>query len=307
MPQVSPPTWTSEELDEQRKLSIDAFARERVGEPLEQYLGLFQDAREAIETIIELSVDLTQIRQRAADVLGDEQLADVCRYLASPPISKDDLETIAQVTMAPTLLRADPSRADALMDVILLGLDRERFPWVSEDRDPTGAELETAIVSTAAMYAMRKHETLRRTQGKNQQEQRVKNFLAEECGFIEVKTRLIDNLARSPEAGHFCGECQVGSRKADIVARLWDGRVMPIECKVSNSATNSYKRINNDAAVKARQWRIEFGDVNIVPAAVLSGVFALNNLTYAQQNGLAILWAHDLAPLRNFIEATKPV
>jgi hypothetical protein len=307
MPQVSPPGWTGEELDEQRKLAIDAFAHERIGEPLEQYLELFQDAREAIETIIELSIDLTQIRQSAVEVLGDERLADVCRYLASPPISKDDLETIAQVTMAPTLVRADPSRADALMDAILLGLDRERFPWVSESREPTEAERETAIVSTAAMRAMRKHETLRRTQGKNQQEQRVKVFLAEECGFIETKTRVIDNLSKAPDPGQFCGECQVGSRKADIAARLWDGRLIPIECKVSNSATNSYKRINNDAAVKAKQWRTEFGAVNVVPAAVLSGVFALNNLTYAQANGLTILWAHDLVPLKNFIEATKPV
>lgn len=307
MPQVSPPTWTRDELDEQRTLAIAAFAHERIGEPLEQYLELFQAARESIETIIELSIDLTQIRESAVDVLGDERLADVCRYLASPPISKDDLEIIAQVTMAPTLVSADPSRADALMEAILLGLDRERFPWVGENREPTEAERETAIVSTAAMRAMRRHETLRRTQGKNQQEQKVKDFLTQECGYTETNTRLIDNIAKSPELGQFCGECQVGSRKADIVARLWDGRVMPIECKVSNSATNSYKRINNDAAVKARQWRIEFGDVNVVPTAVLSGVFALNNLTYAQENRLTILWAHDLAPLGEFIEATKLV
>ena len=43
---------------------------------------------------------------------------------------------------------------------------------------------------------------------------------------------------------------------------------MPIECKVSNSATNSIKRLNNDAAVKARIWRGEFGERQVVPSAV---------------------------------------
>ena len=50
---------------------------------------------------------------------------------------------------------------------------------------------------------------------------------------------------------------------------------MPLECKVSNSSTNSVKRLNNDAAVKAETWRQDFGTVPIVPAAVLSGVYKL--------------------------------
>ena len=305
MPQVMPPIWTDAELDADRRQAVQAFIDERIGEPLEQYLAFFQSARESIETIVELTLDLTQIRERASEVLGNPDLVDCCRYLASPPISRDDLETIADVTMAPTLIKKDPARAERLMDTILLGLDRERFPWVSEDRDPTEAEREMAIVSTAAMRAMRQVETLRRNEGKNLQEKEVKRFLAEECGFTEVATRDITNLARAPELGCFCGECAVGSRKADIVVRLWDGRVMPIECKVSNSSTNSYKRINNDAAVKADTWRVEFGDVNAVPAAVLSGVFALNNLTYAQEHKLTLLWSHRLRPLKEFIEATK--
>lgn len=304
MPQVMPPVWTTARLDSDRRRAEQAFIDERIGEPLEQYLEFFQGAREAIETILELTLDLAQVRERASEILVDPALVDCCRYLASPPISRDDLETIADVTMAPTLIEKDPTRAERLMDIILLGLDRERFPWVSEDRDPTEAERETAIVSTAAMRAMRQHEALRRNEGKNQQEKEVKRFLVEECGFTTVDTRDITNLAKAPDLGSFCGECLVGTRKADIAVRLWDGRLMPIECKVSNSATNSYKRINNDAAVKADRWRTEFGDVNVVPAAVLSGVFALNNLKYAQEHKLTLLWAHDLRPLQDFIDAT---
>ena len=39
--------------------------------------------------------------------------------------------------------------------------------------------------------------------------------------------------------------------KAGTVVRLRDRRVMPIECKVSNSEVNSFKRVNHEAAGKA--------------------------------------------------------
>ena len=305
MTQAVPPEWTAGQLDAARRASIEAFRRERVDEPLEQYLTYYQESREAIETILELTVDLHDVRQRAVDILAASELVDTVRYLASPPISKDDLETVADVTLAPTLLTRTPERADRLLDVILLGLDRERFPWLGEDREATEAERNTAIVSTAAMRAFRQVETWRRNEGKKSQEQHVKDFLVQQVGYEEVPTRKISNLSKAPEPGEFCGEVEVGSRKADICIRLWDGRLMPLECKVSNSSTNSYKRINNDAAMKAVSWDREFGSANAVPAAVLSGVFALANLEYAQAKGLTLFWAHNLTPLEEFIRACR--
>lgn len=86
--------------------------------------------------------------------------------------------------------------------------------------------------------------------------------------------------------------------------RLHDTRLMPIECKVSNSGTNSIKRLNNDAAVKAEYWLKAFGAEQIVPAALLSGVFKLRNLEQSQRRGLALFWSHDLDKLGAFIEST---
>src|SRR5207249_1486058 len=94
-----------------------------------------------------------------------------------------------------------------------------------------------------------------------------------EANFSKVKTRRVRVLADAPAPGEFCRESMLGNRKADFILTLWDKRVMPIECKVSNSATNSVKRLNNDAAVKAVAWRHDFGATQIVPAAVLSGVY----------------------------------
>ena len=87
--------------------------------------------------------------------------------------------------------------------------------------------------------------------------------------------------------------------------RLHDTRLMPIECKVSNSSTNSVKRLNNDAAVKAQFWISKFGSDQVVPAAMLAGVFKVLNLTQAQDRKLALFWSHDLDKLGEFIESTK--
>jgi SpoU rRNA methylase family enzyme len=80
---------------------------------------------------------------------------------------------------------------------------------------------------------------------------------------------------------------------------------MALECKVSNSSTNSVKRLNNDAAVKAEYWLKVFGTSQVVPAAVLSGVFKVMNLAQAQERGLALFWSHDLDKLGAFIDTTR--
>jgi XamI restriction endonuclease len=84
-----------------------------------------------------------------------------------------------------------------------------------------------------------------------------------------------------------------------------DTRVMAIECKVSNSALNSIKRLNNDAAAKAEFWLKHFGTAQLVPAAILSGVFKLHHLINAQGHGLVLFWAHDLSQLLEWIENTR--
>jgi hypothetical protein len=306
MRKPQPIRWTVEQLADSLSTAIEHFRTERLGEPHQQYLDYFDKAHTAAVRIFELTDDLVDLGKHASLLLSDPNLVDVSRYLSSPPISRDDLETIAGYTMAATLVTREPDRASALLDVIAYGLDERRFPWVKERRPPQPEERKTAIVATAAMLAFRQVETTRRNRGKDEQEDSVKTFLTDHCDFTEAPARPIPSLAEAPLPGEFCGESEVGSRKADIVVRLRDGRLMPIECKVSNSVTNSYKRINNDAAVKAVVWRHEFGEVNIVPAAVLSGVFALKNLEYAQEHDLSLFWAHDLTALKEYIELTTP-
>lgn len=300
-----PPKWTEKDLARESDEAVRRFRDMRINEPLEDYLSHFETYRQQVETLIEGTVDLTRLSSQAVELLTSPEQLTAVRYLASPAISEDDLKVLADAALTPKRLRADPEMARRVIDTVLLGLDRERFPWVAEDREPSEAERATAVVSTAALIATQKVQTGRRTRAKKDQEGAVADALSS-AGLVEAPTRRIENVSHFPGCGEFCAEAHLGERKADLIVRLWDGRIMPIECKVSNSSTNSVKRLNNDTAAKARTWLQEFGTATCVPAAVLSGVFKVHNLVAAQSDGLTLFWSHDLGSLVEFVNGTRP-
>lgn len=301
---IHPPSWTKEQLEADRILASASFSKERLEEPLEDYLEAFDEYQGHIEEMLEATVDLAQLEGSALDVLTDPHLLDAFRYLAAPPISQDDLKVLADAKLSKKHLRNNPADVQKIIGIVRQVLDRRRFAWVIEGREPTEAERNAAVLASAALMAASRAQTQRRTTGKKQQEAMVKDAL-KAMGFEEVASRKIPNVSHAPEPGSFCGESMLGTRKADIVVRLRDHRVMPVECKVSNSSTNSVKRLNNDAAVKAVSWKRDFGLLQVIPTAVLGGVYKLHNLLDAQERGLTLFWAHNLTPLTEWIAKTK--
>lgn len=303
-----PPRWTEDQLEVDRLRAIEEFRRERMEEPLEAYLQAFDERQAAFEDLLETTVDLTELSKHAVAILTDGQLLDAFRYLAGPPISLDDLKILANAkSLSAKNLNADPALVARLVETVQLGLDRRRFPWVGEVREPSESEKAEAILASAALLATQRAATTRRNEGKAEQENRVEEvLLSEPDKMTKVATRSVQTLAEGPAPGEFCRESMVGTRKADVLVGLWDRRLMPIECKVSNSSTNSIKRLNNDAAIKAEVWRNDFGDKNVIPTAVMSGVYKLKHLVDVQKRGLTLFWAHDLGKLKAWISETRP-
>lgn len=302
---IKPPRWTREELDKERQKAEEHFRQGRHTEPLELYLELFDEYRGVVEEFLEQTVDLTQIKEQATDLLCDPRKQEVFRYLSGPPISVDDLKVLVEASsFSARRLSQDPALVERLVGFLQDWHDRRRFPWLVGGWEPGEHDRAAAIVATTALLAVRRLETMRRNEGKKMQERLVSTQL-KRSRFTEVPTRRIATLADAPGPGEFCAESRFGARKADFVIGLRDGRKMPLECKVSNSATNSVKRLNNDAAIKAETWRNDFGTTQVVPAAVLSGVYAIHNLEDAQERGLALFWAHDLRAMMDWVHRTR--
>lgn len=303
----TPQKWTVPELAEDAKVAVVAFRWERLGEPLALWKTHFRASRREVRTVFrELNLRAPkQVHSRKIAELYGKDLGDALRYMAAPPISTDDLKVLADSTLSGKAMR-QPTQARSVLRTIQQTLDPFRFPWVIAGRRPRPSEWKAAIVASAALMTYQRVATIRRNTGKDDQERAVKAYLRDVLKLTEEYPRKIDTMRDAPPPGCFCGESEVANRKADIVVSLYDGRLLLIECKVSNSALNSVKRLNNDAGAKAGHWIKEFGASQAVPAAMLAGVFKVRHLTHAQDHQrLALFWAHRLDDLGAFINATK--
>jgi hypothetical protein len=301
---IAPPRWTEDQLSAQRATAQELFRQERMREPLEDYLEVFDEYSGHVEDLLETTIDLSNLDATALNLLTDPALLEAFRYLAGPPISEDDLKIVSEAVLTPSRLRHDQEMVRRVLEVVRAGLDRRRFPWVGENREPTEAERSAAVLASAALIATSHVGTARRNIGKERQEALVEEALLK-ADFKKVPTRKVATLNHAPKPGEFCRESLLGKRKADFIVGLFDQRLMAIECKVSNSSTNSVKRLNNDAAAKAEAWLHDFGRVSIVPTAVLSGVYKTHNLANAQERGLTLFWAHDIGAMIEWIHSTK--
>lgn len=301
---LPPPRWSADRLDAEVARAVGEFRRERVDEPVERYGSQLDGCRRVVEELLQRTDDLLRLRERAVETLADRRLLEAVRYLAGPAISQDDLGVLAEVSLSARALR-DPETALKAVETVLLTLDRRRFPWLAAGRPAEPAERQAAVLASAVLMATERMRTSRRiTAGAGQELAVAQRLLA--CGFAQVPVpRQVRMLEDAPGPGTFCGQTMLAGHRADLLIGLWDRRRMAVECKVSNSQVNSFKRVNNEAAAKAEAWIQDFGRGLVVPVAVLSGVFKRANLESAQERGLTLFWAHDLDEMADWIERTR--
>src|SRR5262245_59607439 len=121
---LASPRWTRAELADARGQSIEEFRRVRLEEPLADYLEMLDRYRGVFEDLLERTGDLSRLEPQALAVLTGKTSFDAFRYLMGPPISTDDLMTLAEVPrISPRSLRADPDAVRRLVRVVLNGLD----------------------------------------------------------------------------------------------------------------------------------------------------------------------------------------
>jgi len=274
---------------------LEAFVDRRLREEGRPYLEAFEARRELLSALLGESDDLRDL----SHVVAQPGYRAALRYLAGPPVSEDDLETISRADRFAHL-----SSADRLKQIFVQILDPLRFPWVREGRGPTAQERETSLKWTAGLWAVELVRTGRRGGESAEQEDAVA-AVVESAGFVLQRIRGRVDRLDGIEVGHYTREINLGGLKCDVSVRLRDRRLLALECKVSNSELNSVKRLVREAGGKARQWQTLFG-VQVVSGSVLRGVFRPVNVLSAQEDyGLAIFWEHDLQPLREFLASAE--
>jgi hypothetical protein len=301
--------WSPAEIRADVVKAKKAFRDRRIGEPREKYVRAFQVIERANRA---LAPKLSRLFEDPLDVdllvsvVKDKELLSAFRYLAAPPVSADDLETLSGARLAWTQLRSSRAKAEAVRDVVASILDTKRFGWLRERRDPTAQELDAAVLASTVVASAQRVQTERRSEERRDLQGAVEKILARmKYRRLEKPSNGIQNLRRdAPRPGEYMAEALIGEHSADFAIGLKDFRILAIECKGSNSEINSRKRINKEVAQDASSWIERFG-TEIVPAAAIQGVFNATYVEQAQETPVVFFWAHRLADLSRFLRSAR--
>lgn len=303
-----PKRWTIEQLRADAATARAKFRDERLAE-VAAYKAYFTSYATTFRTLIPRVADLQAGTVDAAAltaIIRVPEMFTALRYLTAPPISDDDLMSIADVdSLAPGTIARNPAHLTAVAAVIGRLVDTCRFPWINDKRTPTDAELEASIIASSALIASQRIQTDRRNKSQSDQEAAVRGVLTA-LNFAQVNSRRMRLITDAPDPGSFCGAAKLGAKQGDVFARLHDKRLLAVECKVSNSEVNSFKRVMNDSVSKATEWKRALGEDQVIPLMVLRGVFNPDNLMTAQRD-MAIVWEHRLDDLTAFVQKAKPL
>jgi Holliday junction resolvase len=307
-----PAKWSEKEIERDVRQSKLAFIGRREAETTDELSPYTQEFDKALIASGKVISVLPKILPRGlksetlALVFEKEESWTVMRYLAGPPISKDDLETLSNGRkITAKTIRASRATAMALSKLLDRWLDRSRFSWITEKRNPTKAELNAAIKATAFAIAVQRTQTGRRKLEKSSLEGGITELL-NGMGFKRVATLQtgMATMRDAPKAGTYFSACNIGKHNADFVIGLMDGRVLAIECKASNSELNSRKRVSKEAERDVAHWAETFGK-QVIAAIVLRGVFAPSMIQEAEAVGLSVFWEHRLNDLQKFLVTTS--
>jgi hypothetical protein len=306
---VAFPYWTVAELTDRREREIAVFVARWDDVLGARYRELFGIAVDEVGELFRRSADLTELADDDAFLARPENkgLRAAARALAAPYLSEDNYKVVA--------------KALGSTRPVVAMLDTLRVPWMVSGniRQPTDAERTRAIEATAMQMALRRQETeLRNSQSRSQEErvrQRlsglgldyveapvVRHRLASRAGYDSSQGIEARNLDLALQPGEFTSEFLCAGTKCDVPIRTPDGRLFALECKVSNSSTNTTKRLIREVVGKVGTWRAAFGQDTLV-GGYLAGVFSLKNLMDAQARGTLLFFDSEPEALDEFVHA----
>lgn len=156
-----PSRFSEEDLEKERRVAIDVFIEERRKEGNSRYRLAFNRALPLVKKLFRETKNLTSLDERV--LMSNPTLVRAGRFLAAPPVSEDDLNTLVGTNVAKRK-RMDEVSARHMLGTIMSLVDPVRCPWLVEGRDPRAHEVMTAINWTAGLIAVERLRTERRVE-----------------------------------------------------------------------------------------------------------------------------------------------
>ena len=308
-----PGSWSDQELSRDAAEARKRFVKERrsaLKDEQKAYVGWLDAYASTVRGLLQASNDL---RDLTGEVLERRDFLDLARYLAVPPISIDDLDTLTDSCFGlwvdqTTDRGARPSKGEfaAAAHIIAARLDQRRARWLAGNRTPKKTERETYATGAASIPAMNRLATTRRSERSRTQEDLTRVAISS-AGYEEVKPPgTLHNPVKDMKPGTYSGKSRrLSGTNMDVPVRLKadhsTGQLfLAIECKVSNSSLNSRKRLL-EVNSKRETWDSSGLPHRFRTAAVLAGVFDVARLIEAQNAGVLIFWEHRLDDLTTFL------
>lgn len=232
----------------------------------------------------------------------------VLRRLLSPPLSQDQLHLrcrsyskAAENSGAPVPFE----KSQHIASFILEWRDPQLTLWLDQNREPLKAELHSTTEALALLIAAQAAVTNKRTLLAAKQEADVLELLTGK-GWKQKSAPLIDQSSQL-SAREFMHKTRfaTGTRpqEVDIACGMGSSVVLAMECKVTNDATNSIKRVN-DILKKAGAWQEHWGNF-VKTAALLQGVIAYKDVARLLEAGVQVFWSHRLQDFAAWLEQNQ--
>lgn len=281
---------------EQAALAKEIYVKSRTASAdLADWKSALRDSRRSIKQALRASNFLTNVE---AAILADTEHARVFRYVLAPPLSKDQFSLC--YPSSKSLSRKRSVKKQALASAFSQAMSERRVesltPWLAADREPSSWELRRFFWSISPLLAHQQFATTQRNRLSRIQESQITGIL-DANGWVRLPSSLLDIKAALPHRRYMhktrFATSTTAPQEVDVALGLRNTVVLAIECKVSNDATNSVKRIN-DVLKKAHAWKDHWGSF-VKTAAVLQGVIAGKDVMRLLDAGVEVFWSHDLA------------
>ncbi len=284
-----------------RKLYIEGA--DSVGEGADWAASLAEIRLHALAAL-KASQDLFDLRS-ALEADGKHML--IFRHLLAPPKSQDQFKLLCDAWSKGSEKSGRPQTSEAakvVSDVLAQWMDRKIAPWLEANRPPTEVERELLIERVISFIAPKLTDTQKRNRLSAKQESDVVELL-KSIGWTQLPSMTIDTRAAIP-AKHFMNKTRFATatttaQEVDIACGFKASFVAAMECKVTNDATNSVKRVN-DVLKKAAAWKAHWGSF-VETAALLQGVIKPEDVQRLTDEGVKVFWSHDLAEFAKWVQS----